>query len=186
MASDIAEAISQQYLQNPPAGRYSELADADVIRTLFHATELGLNNLSACDAAGIDRTTFQRWSQRAELEPESAYASFARELKRLRRVGQLELLNRIKVASEKPQFWTAAAWTLERTDPEQFALRKDDAQVPKVVVNIGVSSVADVKVLIASGVTAATEEVNLSVGETVIESESVKTLTVGHSASVSR
>lgn len=41
--------------------------------------------------------------------------------------------------------WTASAWTLERTDPEQFALRKDDSSTPKVIVQIGVQN-GDVQV----------------------------------------
>lgn len=181
MASDIAEAISKQYLANPPAGRYSELSDPDVIASLFDATRAGLNTASACEIAGIHPNTWRKWAQRAELEPESAYGAFSQELKRVRRQGQLTLLNRIKAASEKPQFWTAAAWTLERTDPEQFALRKDDAAVPKVVVNIG-SGASDVKVLV---LTAATEEVNLAVGETGID-HGVKGLTDGIAPEVGR
>ncbi len=145
-----AEAISRQYLANPPAGRYSELADPDVITTIFDAISAGLNAPSACEAAGIHPNTFRKWQQRAELEPLSAYGAFNTELKRLRRVGQVTLLKRIAKASEKEQHWTAAAWICERTDPDQFALKKEDAAVPRVVVNIGASN-SDVKVQVIAG-----------------------------------
>jgi hypothetical protein len=66
-------------------------------------------------------------------------------VKEARARGKLAVLKRISAASEKPQFWTAGAWMLERTDPEQFALRKDNADTPKVIVQIGAGA-GDVKV----------------------------------------
>ncbi len=143
-----AEAISRQYLANPPAGRYSALADADIIETVLSAVRKGLNQTAACEAAGIDPATFRRWLRRADEEPESAYARFAQELKQVRRLGQLAHLDNI--AEHSKTWWQASAWTLERTDPEQFALRKDDAAVPRVVVNIGASN-SDVKVQVIAG-----------------------------------
>lgn len=147
MASDIAEAISKQYLATNPIGRFSELCDPDVLSMIFDCTAAGMSQVSSCEAAGIDRVTLGRWVKRAEEEPTSAYAAFDAALKQCRRQGQLAHLKNIQ--SHSKTWWQASAWTLERTDPEQFALRKDDAQVPKVVVNIG-SGAADVKVLVLS------------------------------------
>jgi len=154
----LAESISQQYLNETPAHyiKYAELADPTKLDILFDATSAGLNPTSACEAAGIHTNTWNRWLKRAEEEPESAYGAFSREIKRLRRQGQIQLLGRIKKASELPQHWTAAAWTLERTDPEQFALRKDDAQVQKVVVQVGVSA-TDVRVIVSTKTGSETE-----------------------------
>jgi hypothetical protein len=143
-----AHDIASQYLAAiPPTynGRYSEIADPDVIKTIFEAVAAGLKDQAACQAAGIDITTFQRWVKRAESEPDSAFAQFAAELKILRQQRKVRILNRLEKASELPQYWTAGAWLLERTEPEEFALRKDDSQAPKVIVQIGVQG-GDVQV----------------------------------------
>jgi hypothetical protein len=135
-----AHAIADQYLAAiPPTynGRYSEIADPTVIQTIFEAIAAGLKDSAACQAAGIDPTTFHRWAKRAEAEPDSAYASFAAELKTLRQQRKVRILKRLEKASEKEQYWTAGAWLLERTEPEEFALRKDDSNSPKVIVQIG-------------------------------------------------
>jgi hypothetical protein len=146
MATDVAEIVQlyrQSVTSNNPAALNSHLSDAVTLQALVNAAEAGLNDKSCCEAAGIHPDTLNNWYKLAEhSSPHSAFSSL---LKAARARGKLELLNRIKAASEKPQFWTAAAWTLERTDPEQFALRKDDSQVPRVVVQLG-GNVGDVKV----------------------------------------
>jgi hypothetical protein len=125
----------------------SHLADPVTLQALIDAATAGLNDKSACEAAGLHPETLQRWQKNVSDNPQQSppHTAFILALKEARARGKLELLNRIKAASEKPQFWTAAAWTLERTDPEQFALRKDDSQVPRVVVQLG-GNVGDVKV----------------------------------------
>jgi hypothetical protein len=142
------EAIASQYLASMDpsyVGRFSELAKPDVVATLLQGFSAGLKPADCCEAAGIHPQTLVRWQARAAEAPESAYAAFVLALKSARAHGKLALLNRIKEAAEKPQFWTAAAWTLERTDPEQFALRKDSSDQPKVVVQIGAGA-GDVQV----------------------------------------
>ena len=146
-----AHDIADQYLAAiPPTynGRYSEIADPTVIQTIFEAISAGLKDGAACQAAGIDTTTFQRWVKRAEAEPDSAFAAFAAELKVLRQQRKVRILKRLEKASEKEQYWTAGAWLLERTEPEEFALRKDDSNAPKVIVQIGVQG-QDVQVTLS-------------------------------------
>jgi hypothetical protein len=136
-----AHEIADQYLANiPPTynGKYSEIAEPDVIAAIFKGISAGLKDVQACEAAGIDRTTLNRWLRRAEDEPDSAFSTFAYELKACRQQRKVRLLQRLEKASELPQYWTAGAWLLERTEPEEFALRKDDSQAPKVIVQIGV------------------------------------------------
>lgn len=114
-----------------------------VIRTLLEGVALGLKNHDACLAAGISTDTLLRWLKRAEHEPESAYATLADAMKSARAKGKrwhLENIQRHSVTE-----WTASAWTLERTDPEQFALRKDDKTQPAVIVQIGAGA-QDVRV----------------------------------------
>lgn len=143
-----AEDIANQYLASiPPTydGRYSEIAKPDVVETLLKGFSAGLKPADCCEAAGIHPVTLTRWQAKAEAAPDSAYASFVTALKKARAAGKLALLEKIAKAGEKPQFWAANAWTLERTDPEQFALRKDNADTPKVIVQIGAGA-GDVKV----------------------------------------
>ena len=158
--------IADSYLASLPDGyaaRYSVLADPHAITRMLDAAEHGLNDRSACEAAGIHPVTLSRWLKHADDFPDSPHASFALAMKTARNRGKLALLKRIKTAAEKPQFWTAAAWTLERTDPEQFALRKDNADTPKVVVQIGAGG-GDVKVgvMIAAPSTFASEAVSVT------------------------
>lgn len=134
-----AEAISEQYHRSLPVdwvGRHSALAKPDVIETLFRATSAGLNQTDSCAAAGITPRTFQHWREYADAEPDGAHAQFFADLKAARAAGKLAHLENIKKHSAKE--WTASAWTLERTDPEQFGKRDADSSQPKVVVQIGV------------------------------------------------
>jgi hypothetical protein len=135
-----AHAIADQYLAAIPGtynGRYSEIADPTVIQTIFEAISAGLKDKAACEAAGISTSTFLSWQRRAETEPDSAFHAFCEELKQLRQLRKVRILKRLEKASEKEQYWTAGAWLLERTEPEEFALRKDDSNSPKVIVQIG-------------------------------------------------
>lgn len=138
----LAESISSRYVP-PVGGGWSEIGNHDSIGALLLATAQGLKPHDACLAAGIHVSTLNRWMKRAEDEPDSAYAALAQAMKEARAKGKLWHLQNIQrhALSE----WTASAWTLERTDPEQFALRKDNADTPKVIVQIGAGA-QDVKV----------------------------------------
>jgi hypothetical protein len=145
---DVAE-IVQLYKAHvhTPAALNSHLTDRVTLQALLDSAETGLNDRTACEAAGVDPRTVIAWQKLAEENPQQypAHVAFCLALKEARARGKQELLRRIRKASEKEHLWTAAAWTLERTDPEQFALRKDDNQVPRVVVQLG-GNVGDVKV----------------------------------------
>jgi hypothetical protein len=149
MAPDVATIVQtfKATLVDNPIALNSHLADPVTLQSLLDSAAAGLNDKTCCEAAGINPITLQRWAKLADESPQDfpAHVAFVSALKEARANGKRELLNRIRLASEKPQFWTAAAWTLERTDPEQFALRKDDSQVPRVVVQLG-GNVGDVKV----------------------------------------
>ena len=148
-----AEAISQQYRDELPedyANKHSTISDKHTLATLFRGISAGLNQRDCCAAARIHPTTFQRWIALGEDQPGSAHAAFAADVKAARAASKTWHLENIKRHSAKE--WTASAWTLERTDPEQFALRKDTDNAPKVVVMIGASQ-GDVQVSIGQGST---------------------------------
>lgn len=150
--SEQASEIAERYIANLDpnwTGRWSALAQPDTVEVLLKGFRSGLNDRDCCLAAGIHPRTLSRWQETAEAHPESAHASFVAALKAARAEGKLKRLQRIEKASEKDQHWTAAAWLLERTDPEQFALRKDTESGPKIVVQIGVKD-SDVQVQVTS------------------------------------
>lgn len=149
IAQSQAEEIAQHYTHELADGRQSGervqgrrgwLARPDAITGLLCAFRLGLNKQTACDSIGLDPKTLTRWELRAEENPGSAAALFVRAAKMARAAGQQKRIERIEKSGLKDQFWTANAWLLERTDPEQFALRREDGNVPRVIVQVGVQS----------------------------------------------
>lgn len=151
--NEQAEAIANQYLAGiPPTydGRYSEIAEPAVVKTLLRAFSSGMKPDKASVAAGIHPRTLSRWMARADEEPDSAFASFAIALKSAREQGMLRRLEQIEAhGNSDAKQWTALAWINERTDPESFALRKDESAGPKVIVQIGVKD-SDVQVQISA------------------------------------
>lgn len=135
-----AEAIAEHYLRDMKpthVGRLSELADVDTVDVLLRGAALGLNNTDCARAARISPETLRTWIQRGSAEPDSPFGTFLEVMQQARSYGKLQALEQIAAAGQLPQFWTANAWRLERTDPEQFAKRQDDANTPKVIVQIG-------------------------------------------------
>ena len=130
-----AEDIAALYTP-PGTGRWSEVGDESTVRTLLEAAEDGLRDSDAAAAAGISAETLRLWRQRAELGPDSAYGALFSALKEAKARGKHWHLRNIKRHAHRE--WTASAWTLERTDPEQFGKRDADSSQPKVIVQIGV------------------------------------------------
>jgi hypothetical protein len=143
----LAKQIASRYTP-PETGGWSEIGSPFVIRMLLEASATGLKPHDACQSAGISTDTLTRWLKRAETEPDSPYAALAEAIKTARAQGKRWHLENIQRHSLKE--WTASAWTLERTDPEQFALRKEDNDAPRVLVQIGVSD-SEIKVLVSDG-----------------------------------
>lgn len=86
--------------------------------------------------AGVPRRTWRTWvkigedelarciAEDCDPEPHLApYVEFVQEAEQARSEGMNMLLDRIFQASADPKHWTAAAWLLERTDPQHFARR---------------------------------------------------------------
>lgn len=142
-----AQAVTAQYLDALPedhTGRYSLLADTSTLAALFRAIQSGANDKTACNAAGIDPRTLQRWAEHAEKHPDSAHAAFVVLLSRARDQRKVKLLERLERAGETD--WRADAWNLERTDQDQFALKRD-TEAGKVGVTIICGGDASVQVV---------------------------------------
>ena len=52
--------------------------------------------------------------------------SFAKQLREAEFVSEIGFLKNIKEAAKKAQYWRAAAWALERKNPQEFAARGPD------------------------------------------------------------
>jgi hypothetical protein len=75
----------------------------------------GCSRRVAAAFVGCSPATVRRAAQR---DPE-----FAERLRNVSCVPEVGYLKNIKAAAEKPQYWRAAAWALERLNPEDFGRR---------------------------------------------------------------
>ena len=78
----------------------------------------GLSNKDVCRAVGISEQTFYRWTQdpKNKLQRE-----LCERLKKEESQFKQALLTTIRSAAlEKTQHWTAAAWLLERSFPDEY------------------------------------------------------------------
>jgi hypothetical protein len=76
---------------------------------------VGCSRRIAARYVGCSPRTIQNTADR---EPE-----FAKQLRRADHGAEIEYLKRIRTAAQKEQYWRAAAWALERLNPEDFARR---------------------------------------------------------------
>ena len=108
-----------------PGGRPTKL-DATAANAIVAILQKGLTIDDACEAAGIDDSTFQRWMRRGEKvlkarEPrpgEKEFGEFCAAVKKARALGKVSNVTLIETAAASD--WKAAAWLLERMYPHQF------------------------------------------------------------------
>lgn len=82
----------------------------------------GNYDIVASQAAGITRQTFYRWIRQGKEDKEGIYFDFYQAVEVAKAEGEVALLGVIKKASSRA--WTAAAWMLERSRPQRWALHK--------------------------------------------------------------
>ena len=100
----------------------------------------GLSNKDVCRAVGISEQTFYRWTQdpKNKLQRE-----LCERLKKEESQFKQTLLTTIRTAAlEKTQHWTAAAWLLERSFPNEYGRpdrrREEKPQEDVPQINLGV------------------------------------------------
>jgi hypothetical protein len=86
--------------------------------TYVAAIGLGATHLAASAAAGVHPSTAERHR--------NANAAFAADIEKAKRGREVLWLKRIADASSKQ--WTAAAWLLERTNPDHYGRRAPEAE----------------------------------------------------------
>lgn len=120
-----------------PRGRPTRLTE-EVVLVILEALELGASDTQACDAAGINPTTFINWKNRGEKEQERLDALIASGTEdpepQENELPFLDLIKRISTArwnasrdalasiktAQREGNWNAAAWWLERKHPQEF------------------------------------------------------------------
>ncbi len=101
----------------------------------------GLSNKDICMAVGIHEATLYRWLNKPSNK---LHRSLCEEFKKAEAAYKEELLNTVRDAAlSKHQYWTAAAWLLERKYPEEYGrpeTRKETAveDAPKIVLGVEV------------------------------------------------
>ena len=100
----------------------------------------GLSNKDVCRAVGISEQTFYRWTgdPKNKLQRE-----LCERLKKEEAAFKRTLLTTIRSAAlEKTQHWTAAAWLLERSYPDEFGRpdrrceEKPKEDVPQITLGV--------------------------------------------------
>lgn len=140
-----AEQIADGYI-SPSTGRPALLEQPDKLQLLLACLEDGMTQEDACQYAEIALSTYYNWLKRAEQGDENAQR-FSDAVRKARAGAKREHLHNIRRAGQHVQQWTASAWFLERSFPEQYGRRNDDSSSPKVVVQIGAKD-SDVQVAI--------------------------------------
>lgn len=103
-------------------GRPTKLTP-DTIKGLTLVFSNGASVKDACAFVGIDVSTYHKWMARGEKAQSGEFFDFFHAIKRAQAEMRLDALARIRVAS-KGGNWQAAAWLLERSDPDNWALRQ--------------------------------------------------------------
>ncbi len=87
-------------------------------REILAILAVGCSRRTAARYVGCSHTTIQRTALR---DP-----AFAAALTRAESGAEFRYLKNIRDAAQKEQYWRAAAWVLERRNPEDFAARHPD------------------------------------------------------------
>ena len=96
----------------------------------------GLYVKTACELAGIGRSTFYDWKKRGKAG-EKPYADFFERISTAEAKAEARLSTHVEKAAASE--WRAAAWKLERRFPERYAEHK----VNRVMLQAEVESVLD-------------------------------------------
>ena len=120
----------------------------DVQETITKALGLGCTFEAAANAAGIAYETFNEWRKRGKAEAErrqspriqegakqwndeQPYLQFSEAIKKALGDRQARWLSQIEKAANNGN-WQAAAWKLERTEPDSFGRNRVDVNVQSI------------------------------------------------------
>ena len=99
-------------------GRPSKLTPQSE-KLLLDGVKLGATYADSAAYAGVSVTTVANWIERGKTSQSGEYFDFWHKLELARSQGKVELLTKIEKAATDGD-WRAAAWKLERRDPEGY------------------------------------------------------------------
>lgn len=113
----------------------------DKIEVLCRALMMGNTHTNACRLAAINYDLFRRWmalggyplgggKNSVQIDPDEAeepYASFAQSVVQAKAVAEERAINQVIAAGDRD--WKAAAWYLEKTNPDEWAPEKKNASI---------------------------------------------------------
>lgn len=151
----------------PQGGEQPAFLDVDRVTRLLRSLAEGNYRSTALLSTGFSRQHQANWKVMAERGNLSAMAVLDAMEKAESWAEQRDLATIGAASRSGPQYWTAAAWRLERTRPDRYALRKDETQTPRVVVQIG-STPASVTVSIGDTSSEPTSIIDVSPVENAV------------------
>lgn len=104
----------------------------------------GLHYEHASEAAGISYSTFHRWMQWGEDEPDtSAFGALRKAVKTAEALALRESIRDVRQAAKIPRNWAAGMTWAERRHPDFWKRRDDNALQVNLAVAIGVQATDD-------------------------------------------
>lgn len=98
--------------------RRRRVLDETKKREIVAILSVGCGRRTAARYVGCARSTIFREIQRDE--------HFAGEVRRAAQLAEINYLKNIQNAAKQEKYWRAAAWALERCNPDQYAARRAD------------------------------------------------------------
>jgi hypothetical protein len=102
---------------NRRTGRRSKLTE-EVGNIILNAIAIGAGHSTACQAAGIGKSTLYSWLQRGEAQEMGLFRDLLDAVRHIEAKRECEALAHIAQAAEDD--WRAAAWFLARRYPERW------------------------------------------------------------------
>lgn len=105
------------------SGRRPLIEDDDLVGRLVQYLQAGNTFRNTADLVGISERALFNWLERGETaaDGDEQYVQFLQQVKTARATAQARRVARIELAAEHQ--WQAAAWLLERSDPEHWGRR---------------------------------------------------------------
>lgn len=94
----------------------------ETLERIITALRIGASDEDAAIFGGISYRSFARWQQQGETLKTGEIWQFCQAIKKAKAERSLKWLGKIEQAANEGD-WHAAAWKLERTDPEHYARR---------------------------------------------------------------
>lgn len=142
---DMPEWMPEAIKRYPLTGEFPPLKGGDLgaggltqisLAALCWHLSLGAPLSECCAVSGVNITQVRYWRKEANLSPGYVWDEAVLLMEKAKADFTMRSLGRINKASEDEKHWTAAAWLLERHDPQRWGqYRRIEQKVESVVTN---------------------------------------------------